>query len=211
MPHLLLEKTPDGPQRIAALVIQNLIFIAIAVWACRRQRVTLAQIGLGLPTFRQAAFGLGMGVAVFVVAYAAGALCERLLQMLLAPNAYHALIDENRRLSAESGFIAMGNSLWLRAAFVFTGAVIAPIGEEMVFRGLIFRALRTRNSIRVAIFGSSLVFALVHISPLTICVIFLIGLMLAYAYEATGSLWVPILMHGVNNALMFALLWQHPN
>jgi membrane protease YdiL (CAAX protease family) len=201
----------DIARQFAASLAQNLVFVAVAVWIWRRQRLTPAQVGLRRPTRRQVLLGLGLGVGVFAVAYVSGELLIHALQALLPPARYAELVRQKRQLSAEGGFLSIGRSPWLRAAFVFMGAVIAPIGDEALFRGLIYRALRERWGVWSGIIGSSFVFAVAHVSPLTICIVFLIGILLSYAYERTDSLWVPILMHGVNNGLMFALLWQQTN
>ncbi len=54
---------------------------------------------------------------------------------------------------------------------------------------------------------SGLIFALIHFSPLGLIPIWLMGMLLAYVYERTQSLWVTILMHGINNGAIFVLLW----
>jgi len=59
---------------------------------------------------------------------------------------------------------------------------------------------------------SALAFALIHVSPLGVVLIFPMGVLLAYVYERTQSLWVPILMHAVNNGIGVLLIWKatHP-
>jgi membrane protease YdiL (CAAX protease family) len=203
-----MEMRGNGQEAICALLAQNLLFVAVAAWYWRRQRWSAAQIGVERPTGRQLVLWLAFGIGVFATAFLCGAALERLFALLLSPPQFARLEQQSRQVSAEGGFLALGRSLWARMAFVIMGAVAAPIGEEALFRGVIYRAMRRRFGIPAGIIGSSLLFAIVHVSPLAICVIFVIGLLLACAYERTGSLWAPILMHGVNNALMFALLWH---
>lgn len=198
----------DAGELIAALLVQNLLFVGLAVWIWRRQRLTCGQIGLIRPSLRQALLALGMGVGVFGVAYISGTLLEHALQVWLPSQTYAELVRRHGQVTAEGSFRNIGRSLWLKVAFVISGTVIAPLGEEALFRGLIYRTLRARWGVRVAVVASSALFAAVHMSPLIFCSILLIGIMLACAYERSGSLWTPVLMHAVNNALMFALLWQ---
>lgn len=90
----------------------------------------------------------------------------------------------------------------------FPGAVIllilAPIFEELYFRGCLYRALRARFSshINMAIITSSFVFSLLHgYFPLFVYV-FLIGIVLAYLYEKRRSLVAPLTFHMVNNLVV---------
>jgi membrane protease YdiL (CAAX protease family) len=90
-------------------------------------------------------------------------------------------------------------SAWLRAADVISAGLVAPIAEEMFFRGLLLTLLRNVfNSSWPAIFFSALAFALVHHWS-TWPQIFFLGCCLGYAYERSGNLWVSITMHAMFN------------
>jgi uncharacterized protein len=192
--------------QIVGLVIQNLLFVGIAVAYWRRRHLTTAEIGLLRPTGRQIVQWIALGVGLFVVGVVGTTLLEHALAALLPPQDFADLADQHQHYSMEGSFSALGDLPWLKAAFVATGTVAAPIGEEALFRGVIYRAIRARWGIRAAIFGSSLLFAASHINLLSVGVIFVIGILLAVAYERTGSLWATLLMHCVYNGLMFTLL-----
>ena len=83
--------------------------------------------------------------------------------------------------------------------------VIAPIAEEVFFRGVVFNALRREATRRWAYLGSALLFSVIHLSPVTLVPIFLLGLVLARVYERTGSLLAPIVLHATFNGLSVAL------
>ena len=90
-------------------------------------------------------------------------------------------------------------SAWLQAADVISAGLVAPIAEEMFFRGLLQTLARNLfNSSWPAIFFSAAAFALVH-HWWTWPQIFFLGLCLGYAYERTGNLWVSITMHALFN------------
>ena len=83
------------------------------------------------------------------------------------------------------------------------GAIIAPIAEETFFRGYLYAGLRSLWGPSKGIVLSAAIFAAVHILPGVLFPIFLIGLVLAWLYERTGSLWPSIVLHGAMNALAF--------
>jgi uncharacterized protein len=88
--------------------------------------------------------------------------------------------------------------------------VVAPIVEEVVFRGILFRALADRIGLWIGAIVSSAIFALIHIEvvlsqPVALGGLFMVGLLLALAYHWTGNLLVPILGHAVFNAASLGL------
>jgi membrane protease YdiL (CAAX protease family) len=88
--------------------------------------------------------------------------------------------------------------------------VAAPISEEIFFRGFIFGGLRRRLSFPGAAVLSGVIFGLFHFTgPDSIGVVpqlAFLGFALAWLYEETGSIYPPIAVHAVNNALAFAIL-----
>lgn len=80
-------------------------------------------------------------------------------------------------------------------------AVFAAIGEELVFRGILVRLFYewTRN-LHLAVIIPALLFSALHIQFFGFFARFALGLMLGYLFVWTGSLWVPIVVHFINNA-----------
>jgi len=96
----------------------------------------------------------------------------------------------------------------LAAVFV----AMAPIVEEVIFRGVLFSWLMTRLGKSTAIVISAAAFSLVHLIDLDALFalpgLFLIGLVLGWAAQKYGTLSVPILIHsGVNLTATIALFW----
>ena len=88
-------------------------------------------------------------------------------------------------------------------------ALLPAVCEEIFCRGALFAVLRPMGR-RTAIFGSALLFALMHASVAQIPYAFFAGLLLAAVYELTGGLLLPILFHLANNAVSLLLLFGVP-
>ena len=83
-----------------------------------------------------------------------------------------------------------------------TGAVvIAPLGEEILFRGIILRGLLAHYTQSRAIVWSAILFGLVHLNPWQSPGAFILGIVFAWWVIQTGSLWPAILGHALNNFL----------
>lgn len=91
------------------------------------------------------------------------------------------------------------------ALFLYLGVGIgAPLVEEFMFRGALWRGWReSRLGLWGALGLTSFCWAVLHVQypGIIIAYIFVLGLLLGLAREKTGSLWVPIWMHGLNNGL----------
>ena len=79
--------------------------------------------------------------------------------------------------------------------------VIAPIVEEIVFRGLLFGAFAGRLGVLGSAVVTALLFGAAHGDPVLFPTLAAMGFVAALAYAATGNLWVAIVLHALNNAL----------
>ncbi len=94
----------------------------------------------------------------------------------------------------------------LAAVSVAMIAVLAPIGEEMLFRGLLFGWLRAHWPFWLTALVTSALFGLAHGNLEYAVVAGILGLLLAYLRERTGSLWASIGAHILNNAFAVLLI-----
>lgn len=88
---------------------------------------------------------------------------------------------------------------------VLAVVILAPIAEEVFFRGVVFNAWLREGGRRWAYVGSSALFALIHISAVALVPLFVLGLALAWIYQRTGNLLAPIAMHATVNGISVAL------
>ena len=114
----------------------------------------------------------------------------------LAPNAVRGALDSlSMLMTPGSPMKVLGEGLII--------AVVAPIVEEVFFRGVLLHRWATRWDLRTAIVLSSLLFAVVHFDPIGK---FVFGLAMCALYLRTGSLWAPIAAHLVNNGIVFVMM-----
>ena len=94
----------------------------------------------------------------------------------------------------------MKRDIDVEAAIVAKYVVMAPVFEEMVFRGLLFATLRRRFGWTSSALVSTAVFASAHgYGALGFASVFWTGVLWAWAYERTGSLLPGMVAHSINN------------
>ena len=77
--------------------------------------------------------------------------------------------------------------------------IVIPVGEELMFRGILFKRFRERQGFWYSAICSSIFFAFMHTNTIQTVYAFLLGLMLSYLYEKFGSFKAPALLHIVMN------------
>jgi membrane protease YdiL (CAAX protease family) len=102
-----------------------------------------------------------------------------------------------------------GGPLALNFIVTLVGAgLLAPVAEEMFFRGLIHRWFSARFGFWPAVFISSAIFAAGHADSVgVVASAFVLGLVLGALYDRSRSLWVTIAVHATNNCLAVILLY----
>ena len=87
-------------------------------------------------------------------------------------------------------------------------AVVAPISEEICFRGMLFGGIRRRLPLPFAALAAGAVFGLLHYSTgwSAVPMLIVFGAILALVYEKTDSLWPAIIMHALNNGVALIAL-----
>lgn len=105
---------------------------------------------------------------------------------------------------------AQCGSWWRFGVIVFCSLILAPVAEELLFRGVLFQSFLKILGRNGAVFGVSLLFALLHWNMLSFLSLFLMGIMLQKAVEETGTLRAAIGMHFLNNlvSVLYLLLMR---
>ena len=95
---------------------------------------------------------------------------------------------------------------WVIAVALFQAGVLAPLGEEFMYRGVLMTTLLRQMGILGALVFSSAIFAVIHLptEPQAVVPLFFLGLALGYVAYRTRSLVAPIAAHSLFNILMIA-------
>ncbi|AFM40250.1 CAAX amino terminal protease family [Desulfosporosinus acidiphilus SJ4] len=99
------------------------------------------------------------------------------------------------------------NYSWEFALLTLLGGIIAPIKEEMLFRGLIYPPLREAHGKGKGIVLTGMFFAMLHFDLIRFLPLFLGGIVLTWLYERSSSIWPSVVAHGTWNILMALALW----
>ncbi|HLV23592.1 MAG TPA: type II CAAX endopeptidase family protein [Moheibacter sp.] len=95
------------------------------------------------------------------------------------------------------------------AGFI-TVCILAPIFEEILFRGILLRGLLQKGiSPILAIFLSSFLFGLAHLNPWQFLGAGLLGAVFGFVYYRTKSLWICIFLHALNNTVSFIMMLRY--
>jgi len=113
--------------------------------------------------------------------------------------------------NAREMFNNHSNAIAVLALALLAAAVVAPICEELFFRGMLYRYLLRRWPVWAAAVVSATIFAAFHFIPILIPVFLFLGLMLTIQYQVTGSLTNSMLLHGAGNAVTTVLVYLSLN
>ena len=187
----------SAPPDAAALWVYYAIAIAIA-------RVLLLERGL---EWRRFVGGYPSGATrVSVLAgVGAAALTYGCIWLVFLPLSYVAPGYTQEWLDAVPPLLTVENGelpFWSNLLWLLAAVAVAPVLEEMLFRGFLLHRLAERVGLVNAVIGSALVFGFVHDEFLGHA---LFGVVAALLYLRVGSLWAPIALHVTNNTVAVAL------
>jgi membrane protease YdiL (CAAX protease family) len=134
--------------------------------------------------------GLGLAIPAWIGATLIGALIALALEALgvsIEPQLVDQVVDRGDPTALLIGFV-----------------VVAPIVEELFFRGVVFNAWERERGTRVAVYGSALLFASIH-GPILFAPVLALGILLAQVYRVTRSLPTTMAIHAGFNAISLTL------
>jgi membrane protease YdiL (CAAX protease family) len=185
----------------SAVVLEVCTGLTVVGWVALLHRGSLRGLGWTERPGAELLYGLVVGVAAYlVVAIVAGALLS-LLFGFFSDQPVHA----PRQLPTGLHGVAAGLTV--------LSVLIAPISEELLFRGFLFRSLRYRRGFLLSALVPSVLFGLAHYQPaawqsafLLVGVMFLVGFALSWICERRGNVVAPIGAHFAFNVIGLLLI-----
>ena len=98
---------------------------------------------------------------------------------------------------------------WLSRAVLAVVAIgLAPLAEEVLFRGILYPAVKQAGFRRLALWGTSVLFAVIHGNLATLLPLLVLSVALTLLYEKANNLLAPIVAHALFNAINFLRLYS---
>jgi membrane protease YdiL (CAAX protease family) len=151
---------------------------------------------------RDALTGVALGVACLIISLISERISLAAFGLFLDDAAVMQMLTRENELLA--GVLTASDLPWLQLYMWVLVGLIAPVAEETFFRGYVLSVFGLYGGERKAPVLGSLLFAVVHGYVIHFLQVFLIGLLLGYAYQKRKTLLTPIIAHGIMNLLAAA-------
>ncbi len=176
----------------SAIVIYLILLSLIAGINHRHKKNRLLESGMGLDRVKAVLLAPVFYLAVIPF-------------MMLASRGYQLLLeycfDREVELQEVAQHVVLKELTWLEVVYILMAIFLAPLFEELVFRGVVFPYLVKRIGVAGGSVLVSILFAVMHFHLSSAIPLFLLSGALCLAYWRTGSLWVSIGMHAIFNSI----------
>jgi hypothetical protein len=199
------DSQPISALLLAALSIVNIAMVALTtslhrLHCIQKQRSESFLVAKGTRVRQAIAYGI-LALVCFLPAHFGVAIVWELVLKGLE-------VDLDTQESVVMIMEAIRDKNWAQLApLIFFATIVAPISEEVMFRGLLFRVLLDRGGFFMAAIISSALFTLMHDSIASWGPLMVLGMLLAWVYHRSGSLLVSIALHFAFNTAMISLLF----
>jgi membrane protease YdiL (CAAX protease family) len=195
-------ETAPAERRVWGIIVGTLAFQGVGL-------VCVMAFLRGVKLTWQEAFGLGAPGSVRAALLGALA-CILALPVVLGLNYLSAQlltsVDVEAVAQPAVRVLRAVQSPLLKIYFGVVAVLVAPVAEELFFRGILYPTIKQGGYPRVALWGTSLFFAAVHANLLTFLPLTVLALLFVALYERTGNLFAPMAAHCVFNLANFLAL-----
>ncbi len=194
-PERLAKAMPEagGGDPMALLALLATFFLiglpAVAIAVARHGRAASALLGLHLTGGRWLWLA---PIAVLIVSFIVDEGVLRLVREFAGSEVLPTVNAVIAEIATTPGRVVLA---------ILVMGVLAPLVEELVFRGLLYGYVEGRFGAMAALIVSSLAFAAAHVEPIHVALVLPIGVLLGWTRMRTGSLWPAIAAHVANNAV----------
>lgn len=133
-----------------------------------------------------------------------GMMIATALAVTLSAQVFGDVPTARDQVVGDATFLSFGDFLWIFGV----AAIAAPVAEEFLFRGMLYRLLRVKMRVAAAVAVSALAFAFLHFIPALVPALLVMGVVLALVAERYDSLYPAMLVHGLNNGIAVIALYS---
>jgi membrane protease YdiL (CAAX protease family) len=181
----------------ASVLILELVYLLPILLIFGWRRISWKHLGFRVFSINVLGMGCGLLVGAYVLIFAHNSLLN-----LLGVDTQGDQILEM--------FNQLDSPVW----FFLVAAVIAPIVEELFFRGFLFQGFRQSYGWLPALLLSSAIFGVAHLDPVSLVPTFVLGCVLAYLFHRSNSVWPGIIFHATVNSMSLIAVYvisQNPS
>ncbi|TES89583.1 MAG: CPBP family intramembrane metalloprotease [Anaerolineales bacterium] len=182
-------------------ILMNVLFVGggAYIFGVRRGKITWASLGISPPVWKNIYF-------VWAFFLVIGLMPIRIIIGFIVQYLMEGGIES---LQYRADLFAVSLDSWYGFLILLVGVgVLAPISEELYFRGLLYNWFRQRTGVGLSVSLSSLLFGIAHFDSIGVAAsAFVMGVVIALVYERTKSLWIAIAMHVITNSISVALIF----
>jgi membrane protease YdiL (CAAX protease family) len=205
-PHRHHQHLSTAQQLAGGILVEVSLGATVLGWLYVRHRSSMRALGIPRRPVHEIIAGFLGGLAlVALLVYGFGWILAQLLEVI--SSARHVSVPRQLPTGIKDG------NTWLAAILIL---LAAPVCEELFFRGIVFKGLRTRLRFASAAGISAVVFGLAHLQEaipgpwqgavLLVTVLTLVGFGLAFIYERRGTIVATIAAHGAFNLIGFLVI-----
>ena len=180
---------------LASLILETIaLILPVYLLGIRRKKISWSALGIQ-PCRLEWVFLAGL---LGFSAIPLSGLVALIIQLLLGK----PLENPQLPFLAPGGFSVLGG-----IAMFLLGGFLAPFAEELFFRSVLYQWFRQRWGILPGILISGLIFGILHGDWAVGGAAFVLGIILAWSFEKSKSLWAAFIIHAINNSVKIALLY----
>ncbi len=191
---VIISVRDKNTQLLAIILGSSIVLCAVLILFKKATKFSFSSIGLTVPKSKHFIQVIPAALLYFLVSASFTLLAIRFIPGF------------NSNQAQEVGF-TKETAGWQMIAAFFSLVVLTPIFEETVFRGLLFKRLRSRLGFKSSIIIASLVFAVAHMQWNVSVDTFALSLTLCWLVEKSGSVVPGIALHSLKNGIAFVLLF----
>jgi membrane protease YdiL (CAAX protease family) len=184
---------------ISALSFQGAAILLVALFLKEHNAGWTSSFGWDRGAAKAILVGVALGLAFLPIGWVLQSLTATLMEHM-------PLLRMKPQEQQAVQTLRMATAFWHKVTLAITTIGLAPVAEELLFRGVLYNWIRKAGFPKFALWGISFVFAAIHLNLLIFLPLFLLSLLLTVLYERTSNLLAPIFAHMAFNAANFGLL-----